>query len=388
MDEGYALSFVAGLFVVDDVPFVDPDRVVRRGRIVVFPALSGDATAGPDHHSVGFAGGRPCDEFGRPLPVIAPGDAGERRRDPGARRGVWIDVFLCMHPVGREFADYHELVTTYVALLSGHAQRIDPAADARTRRPPATDPDDGPFTYRDTASARAGLVHLNGRLAGGSVGIVGLGGTGGYVLDLVAKTPVERIHLFDDDEFLQHNAFRAPGAPTLEELAGRPSKVDRFAHVYSAMHRGIVPHRLRLGPNNFRLLDHLDFAFLCVDDDASRDALLPELVRRGLAHVDVGMGLFVGPAGVDGLVRTTTVASAPRAGEVAPARTRDGAGAATVRDDAYRTRLQVADLNALNAALAVVSWKRLAGFYASVGDEGRSAFLVGANRLLNGREAG
>ena len=42
----------------------------------------------------------------------------------------------------------------------------------------------------DTASARAGLIGLNRKLVGESVGIVGLGGTGSYVLDLVAKTPV------------------------------------------------------------------------------------------------------------------------------------------------------------------------------------------------------
>lgn len=237
MEEGYALSFVAGLLVVDDVPFVDPDRIVRRGRIVVFPALAGDATARPDHHSIGFAGGRPCDELGRPLPVMPGGEAGERSLDRRSGRSVRIDLFLCMHPVGREFTDYHELVTTYVALLSGPAQRIDPTVDARTRRPPVTDAADSPFEYRDTASARAGCAHLAERLAGGSVGIVGLGGTGSYVLDLVAKTPVDRIHLFDDDEFLQHNAFRAPGAPSIGELAARPFEVDHFASIYSAMHR-------------------------------------------------------------------------------------------------------------------------------------------------------
>ena len=52
------------------------------------------------------------------------------------------------------------------------------------------------------------------RLAGDRIGIVGLGGTGSYILDYVSKTRVVEIHLFDGDGYQQHNAFRAPGATT------------------------------------------------------------------------------------------------------------------------------------------------------------------------------
>ena len=72
--------------------------------------------------------------------------------------------------------------------------------------------------------------------AGERVAIVGLGGTGSYVLDFVAKTPVQEIHLFDGDEFLTHNAFRAPGAASLEALRRKPKKVDYLAAIYSNMH--------------------------------------------------------------------------------------------------------------------------------------------------------
>jgi tRNA A37 threonylcarbamoyladenosine dehydratase len=57
------------------------------------------------------------------------------------------------------------------------------------------------------------------------VAIVGLSGTGVYVLDLVAKTPVQEIHLFDGDLFHSHNAFRSPGAASLDELRQAPKKV-------------------------------------------------------------------------------------------------------------------------------------------------------------------
>ena len=44
---------------------------------------------------------------------------------------------------------------------------------------------------------------------------------------------------------------------------------------------------------------------------------------------------------------------------------------------------QVADLNALNAALAVIRWKRLRGFYRNGDGEHQSAFLVDGNTIIN-----
>jgi tRNA A37 threonylcarbamoyladenosine dehydratase len=71
--------------------------------------------------------------------------------------------------------------------------------------------DDSPFNYIDDASGRAGITAHTNRLSLARVAIVGLGGTGSYVLDLVVKTPVREIHAFDGDWFVQHNAFRSPG---------------------------------------------------------------------------------------------------------------------------------------------------------------------------------
>jgi hypothetical protein len=63
------------------------------------------------------------------------------------------------------------------------------------------------------------------------------------------------IRLFDSDEFLTHNAFRAPGAPSLEELREAPKKVDYLKRICSRMHRNIVAHDVELGVDNLHLLD-------------------------------------------------------------------------------------------------------------------------------------
>ena len=83
---------------------------------------------------------------------------------------------------------------------------------------------------------------MSEKLRGHKIGIIGTGGTGSYVLDFVAKTPVDEIHLYDKDDFLQHNAFRTPGAAALDLLREKPKKVKYLQQTYSSMHKGIVAH--------------------------------------------------------------------------------------------------------------------------------------------------
>jgi tRNA A37 threonylcarbamoyladenosine dehydratase len=121
------------------------------------------------------------------------------------------------------------------------------------------------------------------KLAIGKVAIIGLGGTGAYVLDLVAKTPVGQIHLFDKDWFFSHNAFRGPGAPSLEELRAKPLKVEYFKAIYSKMHRGIVAHPVHITGENVELLRGMDFVFLCIDDGMAKRFIIRELEDARLA---------------------------------------------------------------------------------------------------------
>src|SRR5437016_46394 len=81
------------------------------------------------------------------------------------------------------------------------AQESDPAVSAQTFPAIAAEPEDDEtvFNYIDTASSRAEIDLVTKRLAVRKLAIVGLGGTGSYVLDLIAKTPAKEIHLFEGD---------------------------------------------------------------------------------------------------------------------------------------------------------------------------------------------
>ncbi len=52
--------------------------------------------------------------------------------------------------------------------------------------------------------------------------------------------------------------------------------------------------------------------------------------------------------------------------------------------DVYSSNIQVADLNAFNAVMAVVKWKKLIGFYRDLEGELHSTYTIDGNMLLNG----
>jgi hypothetical protein len=366
VEDGYSVVVEGGELLVLLVPYVDEGGRVALGTTRIPLVLAGERTVAPVAHQSWFDGGRPCDARGRPL---------EGFRSGGGRR------MLCLRPGDREFLNFHEFAVAHVEYVARHARAVDPTASARRgagAAVPAT-ASDGPFVYSDVASARYRIVGWSDRLAGLSIGIVGLGGTGGYVLDLVAKTPVAAIHLFDDDVFLQHNAFRAPGAASIEDVAAGMSKVHYFATVYGRMHAGIVPHRVRFGPVMARPLQELDFVFLCIDDAGAKPSIVRALESVGVPFVDSGIGLFETERGLGGIVRTAASRGCPP--EAAPASGAVPGGPGSV-EDPYAFHAQVADLNALAASLSVLRWKRRFGFYADEGVAGVSAFAIASERLI------
>lgn len=212
---------------------------------------------------------------------------------------------------------------------------------------------------------------------------IGLGGTGAYALDLVVKTPVPEIRLIDGDDFLTHNAFRAPGAASLDELRQVQKKVHYLAGIYSKMHRGIVPHAVALGRENLHLLDGATFAFICMDAGEPKKLAIRKCEELGIPFVDVGMGLELVDGSLGGILRVTASTPEMRS-HVHGGRISFGNGN---DEDLYATNFQVADLNSLNAALAVIKWKKIRGFYRDLEREHHSTYTTDGNMLLNGDQS-
>ncbi len=373
-DEGYDLEIRSGYLLVKDVPYVNARREVKRGILVSTLTMAADVTTTPDNHVAYFIGDHPCRADGTEIDQI---------KNPSGGKTLAQDLVVNQTFSAKPhdpYPDYYAKVTTYVTILSGYAQLIEPGATAKTFRPveAGAGEEETVFKYIDTASSRAEITSVMEKLAAvKKIAIVGLGGTGAYVLDFVAKTPVQEIHLYDGDRFLQHNAFRSPGAPSIEELKAQPSKAAYLRDIYAKMRNGIVAHEVYVGPENVDELRDMTFVFLCLEGPAKK-LIVEKLEAFGIPFVDVGMGVYLTEGSLGGILRVTAST---------PAKRDHVRNRISFSDDAdrneYEVNIQIADLNALNAALAVIKWKKLFGFYQDLDHEHHCTYTIGGNMLLN-----
>jgi hypothetical protein len=98
---------------------------------------------------------------------------------------------------------------------------------------------------------------------------------------------------------------------------------------------------------------------VCVDKGSSRAGIFDLLISKGVPFIDVGMGLNRKNGTLNGMLRMTYYSAEDgpkvRGKELAPLTDND--------EDLYRANIQIAELNALNACLAVIKFKQLRGFY-------------------------
>lgn len=374
-EEGYFIQIRGGLLVMRDVPFVNAHGQVLTGALISTLNIAGEVTRTPDTHVAYFDGDFPCGSDSKPIHQIA-----HQSLAIDLGNGVKARHSFSSKPAdtGR-YEDYYHKMTTYAAILVGPAAVLKPGVSPRTFRAPE-DEENSVFNYTETASDRVGIGAHTALLASERVAIIGLGGTGSYVLDFVAKTPVREIRIIDDDEFLQHNAFRAPGAPAIEELREAPLKVEYLKSIYSKMHKGIIAHAVKVDASNLNLLDGITFAFLCMDAGEAKRLVIQKLEGIGVSFVDVGMGLEITDGSLGGILRVTSSTPAKR-NHVHDGRISFNGGG---EENVYESNIQVADLNALNAVMAIIKWKKLKGFYRDLEHEHHSTYTTDGNMMLNG----
>ena len=213
-----------------------------------------------------------------------------------------------------------------------------------------------------------------------------MGGTGAYLLDLISKTPVAEIHLLDSDCVDWHTLKRAPGAPTAEEIElireGALLKVDYYRAKYAAFRDGIHPHSVLVdSPSVFAefLSDYpIDFAFVCIDqltdgDSARQDAVYCAVMEAGVPFIDSGVSITLEDCAVRGAVTTSAYEAGSDAWRDAIPNAKLDGGAPGYRN------VQLPEVNALAASLAVMEWRRRTGQYVS-----KSASFLHKFRLESG----
>jgi hypothetical protein len=373
VDEGYHVGTKSGYLFVHDVPYVTSTREIKRATIA--DELSGEVDSVPKAHTVWFTGSDPYDSKGNALThLVRPNNK------------ILIDGIVAQHQFSRKpsngpknYGNHYKKMVTYIAMLEGYAQVLDPNVSARTFHPIEDDDQESPFRYLDTASTRAGIVLAMSKMKMERIAIVGLGGTGAYILDQLAKLPIQEIHLFDPDTFNQHNAFRAPGAASLEQLKSKPKKVDYLKAMYEPMRSGIIAHAVPIDESNITLVSNMNFVFMAFDGGPAKAALISHLTAHNIPFIDVGMGLQEKNGQLVGQVRMSSIT----VDNQDKATNQSFIPCSDPEENEYDFNVQVADMNALNALLAVIRFKKILGFYNDFENSQYYVYGIFDNSIVN-----
>lgn len=371
-DEGYDIK-IKSVHLLVHIPYVNSKREIAWGVLVApLDNMAGDLVGKPKDHTLHFTGEMPCDKDGNPIKGIL--NKSEHKK---LAEGLEVDHYFSAKPQSGNYADYYDKITTYSEIICSQVASINPEVKPQTHKPVEPDEPDSVFKYLDTNSSRAEIEAISEKLKGLIIAIIGLGGTGSYVLDFVAKTQVKEIHLFDGDTLLSHNAFRSPGAASLEILREQPKKVRYLESIYSKMRVNIIPHEYNVVASNLDELLGMNFVFVCMDGGEIKKAIIQKLVNAGIPFVDTGMGVDAIDGLLNGSLRITTVTK-DKKDHIERRISFSEAGA-----DDYDKNIQIAELNALNAALAIVKWKKLFGFYHDLEKEHQTIYNIDCNQLVN-----
>ncbi|RDI37531.1 ThiF family adenylyltransferase [Falsibacillus pallidus] len=369
--EGYNVLIINSNLVIKGVPYVNKEKKILFGTIYCPLTLSGDMTVPPQDHTVRFVGEHPCDQFGNEEKSYV-----HSHQSNTLTGDIIGSYYFSSKPQNGSYSDFYTKMKKYIDLLSAPAKSIDSSVSAQNFAYENYN-NDSVFKYPDTNSARAGVAHLSERLGGQKIAIVGLGGTGSFVLDFVIKTPVAQISIFDGDEMYNHNSFRIPGAMDLEELKLRPSKVSYLKRMYDKFRNGITAHEVFLDDSNVNLLYGHDFVFLAVDQATAKQPIIDYLIASGIPFVDLGMGISLVQDSLRGVIRKTLVTPDNKSylNKIAIGQAAD--------EDIYATNIQIAELNALNAVMGVIAWKKMNGIYLSEDAFMHSTFILDEEEINN-----
>jgi hypothetical protein len=354
LEKGYAVAIDSGYLVIRDIPYLDDRKQLQWAAFVAKLEFVDKLTVKQDDHQVWFSGSVPHGLDGKPVPNLAGGPTalalGEASKDVVVQRR-----FSNKPKATGAFADFFDKIDSYVTIIAGPAMELHNANPYTFRT--VEKMSESVFKFHDTLTSRAEITDLSAKFANDIVAIIGTGGTGAYVLDFLVKTPVKEIRAFDFDLFHVHNAFRSPGRLEESEL-GKP-KVDVYKGRYDNFRHGLKFERRFIESSSSAELDGVTFAFVCVDKGSARSKIFDLLISKGIPFIDVGMGLDRKRGPINGLIRATHYSSE----NAQKIRDKGLAAMADEPDDIYRTNIQVSEVNALNACLAVIRFKQLRGFY-------------------------
>lgn len=368
-NEGYELYVNNGYGIISHIPYLRSNGEIDYGTLVSSIAFEGDKAKYNGDHVIYFSGDQPCNIDGTEITQI------KHSTSDSILGGINVKRSFSNKP-DENYKDYYEKFVNYANIISFPAIAKDDSVTAKTFKKIVTE-EDSVFQYVDTNSSRAGIDNCNRKMLDKRIAIIGLGGTGSYILDLVSKTSIKEIHLIDGDVFCQHNAFRSPGAASKEIFPKSMSKVSYFKANYQNMHKNLIEHNMFIKEENVSVLKDMDFVFICIDSGITRKLITDYLVLEEIPFIDTGIGLQNINDTINGQIRTTIFDKTNY--DKIPVYldfNEDG-------DDVYNTNIQIAECNALNATIAVIEWKKYFGIYESADVQCQNVYSIDMGEIVH-----
>lgn len=356
INKGYAIAFDSNCLIIRDIPYLDNNLTLQYGAIVSkFISADGQNIIQEDHQ-IYFAGSSPYGLDGNPIPNL--GDRPHTLHLSDSCKDIVVQRAFSNKPRGAgKFADFFEKVESYVGIISGPATNRYPKTNYLTFKVINDDCPEKIFKFLDTSTSLAEITDLSKKFNEDIIAIIGLGGTGSYVLDFLVNTPVKEIRAFDPDTFKIHNAYRSPGKTSRKDF--NKTKAQVYQSRYSNFKHGLHCKTKLVDTSCAEDFEGVTFAFVCVDRASSRKAIFDLLQSKDIPFIDVGMGLNRKNGPIGGLIRSTYFPK-ENSKEVL---NKSFVNLVDGQDDIYKTNIQIGELNALNACLAVILFKQQRGFY-------------------------
>lgn len=186
------------------------------------------------------------------------------------------------------------------------------------------------------------------------IAVVGAGGTGMHLIDILSKTSVRSIEVWDEDVIEVRNTWRWPGGQERWKNLEGQKKARGAGEEYSNGRTTVNPHDEMVTKENMDTVTEADYVFVAVDCREARNMIINACIAKGTPCIDVGMGVEVREGKLKGSVRVHIYRDTANEAYTTP----EIEGA----QQAYEAT-EVPEANALNAALAVTEWRRIAGQY-------------------------
>ena len=237
-EQGYLLDFVDGCLFIYGLPYIDKQGELAYGDWASPLDVSKDGVIDPpSDHQAWFRGERPHDQNGRMLRL---GGGPQKQKLAVGFESDHRFSFKLQDDRGlnRIYNSFEEKASTYLDVITGPALAAFPDATPLKAIEALAKEQGTPLKFPDTMSSRYQMNDISRKLDGLKVAIVGLGGTGSYILDYIARTHLAEISLFDDDKVHLHTIFRYPGF--IQNAIGK-LKIEALTQQYGIWHDNIVP---------------------------------------------------------------------------------------------------------------------------------------------------